>query len=116
MGTVKVFRSREAVKSKNSTKDVGITAMVKYGRLACLEQNEMDVLISENDIYFLVQGNYIIGMAFDSDDANKGFRIMAHEQYRSGYFSEYPIEVIHKNDLEFEYWGYDRYSLIYVYI
>ena len=70
--------------------------------MAALSHDELETIESQGELYYLVQGNEVKGIAFNYNDAHKGFRILAHQQFLDGDYNPYPIEIISKGDMEFE--------------
>ena len=85
--------------SRKEKLESGLLSMIKTGRITQVTSEEMQMVSVEGKICFLVQGDDIIGIAFDYNDACRGFRIMAHQQYADGVNNKYPIEVVSCNDV-----------------
>ncbi len=116
MSRIKVFRNRDDVKKAFRSDGIELFSRLRSCRISVIDSNEIEIASSEGELYFLVQGQEVIGMALDYDDANKGFRIMAHQQYLDGDSNQYPIEIFNKKEIIFEPGGNVKMSLDYVFI
>ena len=110
--SIYVFRTLPA--SRKEMLESSQLSMIKTGRVTQVTPEEMKLVSVEGELYYLIQGYDVIGMAFDYNTACKGFRIMSHQQYIDNYYSRYPIEIVTWNDVSLDLPDDSIYLLRYV--
>lgn len=112
MKKIYVFRNRKKDVREPGFK--GLYASIKYGETADLSVDDIITLSIGNKFFYLVQGYDIVGIAFDSETANRGLRILAHQQYLGGNNTPYSIEVYKNSDLKINTHCSENFKLSYV--